>query len=65
VIGASLLAANISAHQIIVMVGSGYAIGLLIAAYEWMAAITLIAVVPGMAVYGMHARLGKPDDAYP
>ncbi len=43
-IGASLIAANISAEQIIGMSGSGYAIGLAIASYEWMAAITLIIV---------------------
>lgn len=43
-IGASLIAANISAEQIIGMSGSGYAIGLGIAAYEWMAAITLLLV---------------------
>ena len=43
-IGASLIAANISAEQIIGMSGSGYAIGLGIASYEWMAAITLILV---------------------
>ncbi len=43
-IGASLIAANISAEQIIGMSGAGYAIGLGIASYEWMAAITLIIV---------------------
>ena len=43
-IGASLIAANISAEQIIGMSGSGYAIGLAIASYEWLAAITLIVV---------------------
>jgi len=43
-IGASLIASNISAEQIIGMSGSGYAIGLGIASYEWMAAITLIIV---------------------
>jgi len=43
-IGASLIAANISAEQIIGMSGSGFAIGLAIASYEWMAAITLILV---------------------
>jgi len=43
-IGASLIAANISAEQIIGMSGSGYKIGLAIASYEWMAAITLIIV---------------------
>jgi SSS family solute:Na+ symporter len=43
-VGASLIAANISAEQIIGMSGSGFAIGLGIASYEWMAAITLILV---------------------
>lgn len=43
-IGASLIASNISAEQIIGMSGSGYAMGLAIASYEWMAAITLIIV---------------------
>ena len=43
-IGASLIAANISAEQFIGMSGSGFAIGLAIATYEWMAAITLIIV---------------------
>ena len=43
-IGASLIAANISAEQIIGMSGSGYAIGMAIASYEWMAAVTLLLV---------------------
>jgi SSS family solute:Na+ symporter len=43
-IGASLIAANISAEQIIGMSGSGFAVGLAIASYEWMAAITLLIV---------------------
>ncbi|WP_313642987.1 sodium/sugar symporter [Stenotrophomonas sp.] len=43
-IGASLIAANISAEQIIGMSGSGYAIGLAVASYEWMAALTLLIV---------------------
>ncbi len=43
-VGASLIASNISAEQVIGMSGSGYAIGLAIASYEWMAAITLIIV---------------------
>src|SRR4051812_16679074 len=43
-IGASLIAANISAEQIVGMAGSGYAIGLAIASYEWMAAATLLLV---------------------
>ena len=43
-IGASLIASNISAEQFIGMSGSGYAIGLAIASYEWMAALTLLIV---------------------
>jgi SSS family solute:Na+ symporter len=43
-IGASLIAANISAEQIVGMSGSGYQIGLAIASYEWMAALTLLIV---------------------
>ncbi|MGM0667266.1 MAG: sodium/sugar symporter [Bacteroidota bacterium] len=43
-IGASLIAANISAEQMIGMAGSGFAIGLAIATYEWMAAATLLIV---------------------
>lgn len=43
-IGASLIASNISAEQFIGMSGSGFKMGLAIAAYEWMAAITLIVV---------------------
>ncbi|OAQ42090.1 sodium transporter [Pedobacter psychrophilus] len=43
-IGASLIASNISAEQFIGMSGSGFQLGLAIATYEWMAAITLIIV---------------------
>jgi SSS family solute:Na+ symporter len=43
-IGASLIAANISAEQFIGMSGSGFVLGLAIASYEWMAAFTLIIV---------------------
>ncbi|RPD90697.1 sodium/glucose cotransporter [Aureibaculum marinum] len=43
-IGASLIAANISAEQFIGMSGSGFASGLAIASYEWMAALTLLIV---------------------
>ena len=43
-IGASLIAANISAEQFIGMSGSGFAIGLAIASYEFMAALTLLIV---------------------
>jgi solute:Na+ symporter, SSS family len=43
-IGASLIASNISAEQFIGMAGSGFAMGLAISTYEWMAAVTLIIV---------------------
>ena len=43
-IGASLIAANISAEQFIGMSGAGFASGLAIASYEWMAAFTLLIV---------------------
>jgi solute:Na+ symporter, SSS family len=44
VVGSSIIAANISAEQFIGMSGSGYAIGLGIATYEWIAALILIVV---------------------
>ncbi len=47
-IGASLIAANISAEQFIGMSGSGFAVGLAIASYEWMAAVTLLIVAKYM-----------------
>ncbi|PIQ20114.1 MAG: sodium transporter, partial [Cytophagales bacterium CG18_big_fil_WC_8_21_14_2_50_42_9] len=43
-IGSSLIASNISAEQFIGMAGSGFAMGLAISTYEWMAAVTLIVV---------------------
>ena len=43
-IGASLIASNISAEQFIGMSGDGFAMGLAISTYEWMAAATLIIV---------------------
>lgn len=43
-VGASLIASNISAEQVIGMSGSGYVIGLAIASYEWMSALTLVIV---------------------
>ena len=43
-VGGSLIASNISAEQFIGMSGSGYVVGLAIASYEWMAALTLIIV---------------------
>ena len=50
-IGSSIIASNISAEQFIGMSGSGYAIGLAIAGYEWIGAASLILValflIPG------------------
>lgn len=43
-VGGSLIASNISAEQFIGMSGSGYVVGMAIASYELMAAITLIIV---------------------
>lgn len=43
-IGASLIASNISAEQFIGMSGSGFKMGLAIASYEWMSALTLLVV---------------------
>lgn len=43
-IGASLIAANISAEQFIGMSGSGYALGIGIACYEWIAAASMIVI---------------------
>src|ERR1700732_2084379 len=43
-IGASIIASNISAEHFIGMSGSGFAMGLAISTYEWMAAATLIIV---------------------
>ena len=43
-IGASLIASNISAEQFIGASGQGFAVGLAVAAYEWVAAIALIIV---------------------
>lgn len=43
-IGASLIASNISAEQFIGMSGSGFTLGIAIAAYEWLAAIALVII---------------------
>src|ERR1700749_2569452 len=43
-IGASLIASNISAEQFIGASGQGFTVGVAVAAYEWIAAITLIIV---------------------
>jgi SSS family solute:Na+ symporter len=43
-IGASMIAANISAEQIIGMSGSAYALGIAIAGYEWLAAFAMVVI---------------------
>ena len=43
-IGASLIASNISAEQMVGMNSSGFTMGLAISGYEWMAALTLVLV---------------------
>jgi SSS family solute:Na+ symporter len=43
-IGASLIASNISSEQFVAMSGSGFKVGFAVAAYEWLAAVTLIIV---------------------
>jgi SSS family solute:Na+ symporter len=43
-VGSSIIAANISAEQFVGMSGSGFAMGLTIATYEWLGAIMLIMV---------------------
>lgn len=43
-IGSSLIASNISAEQFIGMSGSGFRVGLAIASYEWMGAVTLLVI---------------------
>jgi Na+/pantothenate symporter len=55
-IGASLIAANISAEQIIGQSGQGYVVGLAIAAYEWQAAIVLLIVAKYFLAHFSKAR---------
>jgi len=43
-IGISLIASNISTEHFVGLSGRGYAIGLAIASYEWMAAVTMVVV---------------------
>ncbi len=44
IIGASLIASNISAEQMIGMTGTAFASGIAVVSYEWMAAVTLLIV---------------------
>lgn len=43
-IGASLIASNISAEQFIGMSGNGFFVGVAVAAYEWIAALSLVII---------------------
>ncbi|MSQ99137.1 MAG: sodium transporter, partial [Xanthomonadales bacterium] len=56
-IGASLIAANISAEQIIGMSGSAYVMGIAIASYEWMSALTLIIVAKYLLPVLLESRI--------
>jgi SSS family solute:Na+ symporter len=56
-IGASLIASNISAEHFIGMSGSGFALGLAISSYEWMAAATLIIVAVFMIPVYLRNRI--------
>jgi SSS family solute:Na+ symporter len=56
-IGSSIIAANISAEQFVGMSGSGFAMGLTIATYEWLAAIMLVMVAWWFLPVFMHKRI--------
>ena len=56
-VGSSIIAANISAEQFIGMSGSGYAMGLTIATYEWLAAIMLIMVAKWFLPVFIHKNI--------
>lgn len=56
-IGSSIIAANISAEQFVGMSGSGFAMGLTIATYEWLAAIMLIMVAWWFLPVFMHKKI--------
>ena len=59
-IGASLIASNISAEQIIGQSGQGFAVGVAIAAYEWQAAIVLLIVAKFFLPIFLKRRRGLP-----
>src|SRR4030043_313093 len=57
-IGFSLIAANISSEQVVGMSGNAAShVGLAIASYEWMAAITLVVVAFGFLPYFLRAGI--------
>jgi solute:Na+ symporter, SSS family len=56
-VGSSIIAANISAEQFVGMSGSGFAMGLTIATYEWLAAIMLIMVARWFLPVFIHKKI--------
>lgn len=70
IIGASLIASNISAEQMIGMTGTAFATGIAVVSYEWMAAVTLLIVAKfflptflKMRIYSMPHYLENRFDA--
>lgn len=57
IVGSSVIAANISAEQFVGMSGSGFAMGMAIAAYEWLAAIMLIMVAMWFLPVFIHMKI--------
>jgi solute:Na+ symporter, SSS family len=57
VIGGSLIAANISTHHFIGMSGTAFKIGLAVASFEWIAAITLILYGAFFLPYYLKSRI--------
>src|SRR5512138_3187956 len=57
IIGGSLIAANISTHHFVGMGGQGFAKGLAIASYEWVAAIALILYAKFFLPYYLKSRI--------
>jgi SSS family solute:Na+ symporter len=57
IVGSSVIAANISAEQFIGMSGSGFAMGITIASYEWLAAIMLIIVAIWFLPVFIHKKI--------
>ena len=57
IVGSSVIAANISAEQFIGMSGSGFAMGITIASYEWLAAIMLIMVAIWFLPVFIHKKI--------
>src|SRR6476659_5127094 len=63
-IGASLIASNISAEHFIGMSGSGFALGLAISTYEWMASATLIIVAVFFILFYLKKRTNLMRNFY-